>query len=112
MKDKNIGFEKRLERLEEISTIMEDDDTPIDKSMTLFQEGIKIASELQKELDKMERRIEILMNSPNEESADDTEEDSDEDEDIDNEDDNEKPKSTTKKAKKAEPKLELFPELD
>lgn len=110
MKDKNIGFEKRLERLEEISTIMEDDDTPIDKSMTLFQEGIKIASELQKELDKMERRIEILMNSPNEESTDDTEEDGDED--IDNEDDNEKPKSAKKNVKKVEPILELFPELD
>lgn len=111
MKDKNIGFEKKLERLEEISTIMENDDTPIDKSMALFQEGIKIASELQKELDKMERRIEILMNSPNEESGDNQEEE-DSDEDIDNEDNDEKPESAKKIAKKEEPRLELFPELD
>lgn len=58
------GFEEKLARLEEINEKMKEDDVTIDKSMFLFEEGIKIARVLQKELDKMERKVEILINQP------------------------------------------------
>ncbi|MCP5514809.1 MAG: exodeoxyribonuclease VII small subunit [Spirochaetales bacterium] len=58
------GFEEKLARLEEINEKMKEDDVTIDKSMLLFEEGIKIARVLQKELDKMERKVEILINQP------------------------------------------------
>jgi len=58
------GFEEKLERLEKINSQMKEDGISIDKSMQLFEEGIKIAGVLQKELDKMERKVEILMNQP------------------------------------------------
>ena len=58
------SFEEKLSRLEEISEEMKDEGLPIDKSMQMFEEGIKIAKTLQKELDKMERRVEVLVNQP------------------------------------------------
>ena len=58
------GFEEKLSRLEEISSSMKDSAISIDKSMVLFEEGMKIARTLQKELDKMERKVEILINQP------------------------------------------------
>ncbi len=58
------GFEEKLERLEAINEQMKEDGISIDKSMQLFEEGIKIAKTLQKELDKLERKVEILMNQP------------------------------------------------
>ncbi|MCL2706529.1 MAG: exodeoxyribonuclease VII small subunit [Spirochaetaceae bacterium] len=58
------SFEEKLSRLETISEEMKDEELPIDKSMQMFEEGIKIAKTLQKELDKMERRVEVLVNQP------------------------------------------------
>jgi len=58
------SFEEKLNRLEIISEEMKDEGLPIDKSMQMFEEGIKIAKALQKELDKMERRVEVLVNQP------------------------------------------------
>ena len=58
------SFEERLNRLETISEEMKEDGLSIDKSMQMFEEGIKIAKALQKEFDKMERRVEILVNQP------------------------------------------------
>ncbi len=58
------GFEEKLTRLEEINEKMKEDEVTIDKSMLLFEEGIKIARVLQKELDKMERKVEMLINQP------------------------------------------------
>ena len=57
-------FEEKLSRLEAISEEMKEDGLSIDKSMQMFEEGIKIAKVLQKEFDKMERRVEILVNQP------------------------------------------------
>ena len=58
------SFEEKLNRLETISEEMKEEELSIDKSMQLFEEGIKIAKTLQKELDKMERKVEILVNQP------------------------------------------------
>ena len=58
------SFEEKLARLEEISLKMKDNSISMDKSMNLFEEGMKLSKALQKELDKMERKIEILVNQP------------------------------------------------
>ena len=57
-------FEEKLNRLEKISEEMKKEGLSIDKSMQMFEEGIKIAKALQKEFDKMERKVEILVNQP------------------------------------------------
>jgi exodeoxyribonuclease VII small subunit len=57
-------FEDRLKRLEEISGRLKDSGVPLDEAFRLFEEGIKLARGLEKELLKMERKIELLINQP------------------------------------------------
>jgi exodeoxyribonuclease VII small subunit len=59
-------FEEKLSRLEEISEKMKDDSQPIEDAAALFEEGIKLAKSLENELSKIERKIEILVNKPDE----------------------------------------------
>jgi exodeoxyribonuclease VII small subunit len=58
------NFEARLEKLEEISDMIRKSDIPLDEAIKSFEEGIKLARTLQKDLDSAESRIEILMNAP------------------------------------------------
>jgi exodeoxyribonuclease VII small subunit len=58
------SFEERLERLEEISDEMQKGNIPLEEAVDLFEEGIKLSKGLEKELGKIERRIEILVNKP------------------------------------------------
>ncbi|MDR1252471.1 MAG: exodeoxyribonuclease VII small subunit [Treponema sp.] len=57
------NFEKRLERLEELGEQIRKTDIPLDEALTAFEEGIKLARTLEKDLEKVESRVEILMNS-------------------------------------------------
>jgi exodeoxyribonuclease VII small subunit len=58
------NFEKRLEKLEQIGEQIKQGDLELEKSIALFEEGIKLAKSLEKELSKIERKIEILINEP------------------------------------------------
>ncbi len=58
------NFEERLERLEELGGKIRQNDIPLDEALKAFEEGIKLARSLEKELEKVESRIEILMNEP------------------------------------------------
>ncbi len=58
------NFEERMNRLEEINENINSRDISIEKAMSIFEEGIRIAKSLQKDLDKMERKVEILVNQP------------------------------------------------
>ena len=64
--DKNPGtkktFEERLERLEELGDEIRKTDIPLDDAIKAFEEGIKLARDLERDLEKIESRIEILMN--------------------------------------------------
>ena len=55
-------FEERLERLEELGEEIKKSDISLDESIKAFEEGIILARVLEKDLDKIESRIEILMN--------------------------------------------------
>jgi len=54
-------FEASLEALEQIVRQLEDGDLPLEKSLELFEHGIRLARECQDRLSQAERRIEILL---------------------------------------------------
>lgn len=58
------SFEERLTRLEGISEEIQGGKLPLEKAVSLFEEGISLSKELEKELEKIERKIEILINKP------------------------------------------------
>ena len=58
------NFEAQLNRLEELTEQIQDGDISLDEAVTLFEEGIKLSKKLEKELTRIERKIEILVNNP------------------------------------------------
>jgi len=54
-------FEASLEALEQIVRQLEDGDLSLEKSLELFEQGIRLSRECQQRLDQAERRIEILL---------------------------------------------------
>ncbi|MFN2502604.1 MAG: exodeoxyribonuclease VII small subunit [Pyrinomonadaceae bacterium] len=54
-------FETSLAELEQIVTRLENGDLPLEESLELFEQGIKLSRECRERLSKAERRIEILM---------------------------------------------------
>jgi exodeoxyribonuclease VII small subunit len=57
-------FEERLSRLEELSEKIRDADLPLEEAVDLFEEGMKLSRSLEKELGRIERKVEILINNP------------------------------------------------
>ena len=57
------NFEQRLERLELLGEQIRKTDIPLDEALRAFEEGIRLAKTLEKDLEKIDSRIEILMNS-------------------------------------------------
>ena len=57
-------FEERLARLEEISEKIKSADLPLEDALAAFEEGIKLAKTLEKDIDKIESKVQILMNQP------------------------------------------------
>lgn len=58
------SFEERLNRLEEISNSIRDGEIPLDEAADLFEEGVNLAKGLEKELDRIDRKIQKLINEP------------------------------------------------
>ncbi len=54
-------FETTLDELEQIVGQLESGDLPLERSLELFEEGIKLSRECRTRLANAERRIEILM---------------------------------------------------
>jgi exodeoxyribonuclease VII small subunit len=57
-------FEERLDRLEELSEEIRNPDLALEDALACFEEGIKLAKNLEKDLDRIEGKIQILMNQP------------------------------------------------
>lgn len=55
------NFEMQLAALEKIVRDLERGELPLEESLRLFEEGIRLSRECQERLNKAERRIEILM---------------------------------------------------
>ncbi|MDP2681630.1 MAG: exodeoxyribonuclease VII small subunit [Deltaproteobacteria bacterium] len=60
-----IKFEDALKRLEEIVDALEKGDIPLEKSLKIFEEGVRLSRLCNKMLDKAEKKVEILMRSEN-----------------------------------------------
>jgi len=61
------NFEERLERLEGLSDRIRDGEVSLEEAAQMFEEGIKLARGLEKDLSRIERKIEVLVNQPSEE---------------------------------------------
>ncbi len=68
MANKELSFEEKLDKLEEISKNLQDPNTDLQKAVSLYEDGMKLANEVDQELSKIERRIEIVTSAPGESS--------------------------------------------
>ena len=62
-------FEKQMQRLEEIVSLLEKEDTDLETSIALDEEGLKLNKTLQQQLSKFEEKI-ASLNGEKEESND------------------------------------------
>ncbi|MDR1219504.1 MAG: exodeoxyribonuclease VII small subunit [Treponema sp.] len=58
------NFEERLARLEALSEKIRRPEISLDDALKAFEEGVKVAGALEKDLEKIEGRIALLMNAP------------------------------------------------
>ncbi len=58
------SFEERLTNLESLSEKIKGGNLPLEEAVALFEEGIKLAGGLEKELSRIERKVEVLINKP------------------------------------------------
>ncbi len=55
------SFETSLHRLEQIVKKLEGGDLPLDDAMKLFEEGIQLSQQCQKQLEEAENKVEVLL---------------------------------------------------
>lgn len=56
-----MDFENRLKRLEEIVHSMEAGDIPLERSLQIFEEGVKLARECTQQLNDAESKVKMLL---------------------------------------------------
>lgn len=61
-------FEEKLQRLEEISTLMEESKITLDKSVKLYDEADVLIKELKEELTKASEKVKVLVDKKGDES--------------------------------------------
>jgi exodeoxyribonuclease VII small subunit len=55
------SFEEATRRLAQIVAELEGGDLPLDRSLALFEEGVRLARSAEERLDRAERRVEELL---------------------------------------------------
>ncbi len=55
------SFEEKMDRLEEIVRVLEGQDRPLEESMALFEEGMRLSNECRDILEKTEKKITLLL---------------------------------------------------
>lgn len=58
------NFEENLKKLEKITNDIKKSDISLEDALKNFEEGIKLAAGMEKQLDEIEGKIQILMNEP------------------------------------------------
>ncbi|HEY5648872.1 MAG TPA: exodeoxyribonuclease VII small subunit [Nitrospiria bacterium] len=58
-------FEESLKRLEAIVSRLEKGELPLDESVKIFEEGIRLSKNCMKTLEEAERKVEILLEDKN-----------------------------------------------
>jgi exodeoxyribonuclease VII small subunit len=59
------NFEESMTRLEKIVEELESGKLPLEESLTRFEEGVKLSSQLHRTLEEAEKRIERLVENAN-----------------------------------------------
>ncbi len=59
---KETTFENAIERLEEIVEMLESGEAPLDESLSLFEEGVKLVKMCNDKLEKAEASVTKLVN--------------------------------------------------
>lgn len=58
------NFEENMKKLEKITNDIKKSDISLEDALKNFEEGIKLAARMEKQLDEIEGKIQILMNEP------------------------------------------------
>ena len=59
------SFEDNLNKLEKLTADIKRSDISLEDALKDFEEGIKLASGMENQLDEIDGKIQILMNEPN-----------------------------------------------
>lgn len=59
-----MTFEENLSKLENLTQDIKRTDISLEEALKDFEEGMKLAKSLEKDLDKIEGKIQILVNQP------------------------------------------------
>ncbi|MFD1428078.1 exodeoxyribonuclease VII small subunit [Kroppenstedtia sanguinis] len=57
----NLSFEEAMDRLEEVVEHLESGEVPLEESIRLFEEGMKLSRYCGEKLEKMEQHVEMLV---------------------------------------------------
>ncbi|HJT21428.1 MAG TPA: exodeoxyribonuclease VII small subunit [Nitrospira sp.] len=60
-----VKFEQAMARLEAIVGELEKGDLPLDESLKIFEEGVRLSKNCLKILDEAERKVEVLIKDQN-----------------------------------------------
>lgn len=63
-------FEENLQKLEKLTNDIKRSDISLEDALKDFEEGIKLAAGMEKQLDEIEGKVQILMNEPQPMSSD------------------------------------------
>ena len=69
MEENNVTFEAAIARLEEIVRALESGNTPLDESLALFEEGVRLVRLCNERLDGAEQKIKMLTFTPDGEAV-------------------------------------------
>jgi exodeoxyribonuclease VII small subunit len=61
MAKKSENFENMMNKLEEIASVMDNEQLTLEQSMKYYEEGIKLCNKLYKSLNEAEGKIKVLM---------------------------------------------------
>ena len=64
-KNDELNFEDSLMRLEQIAELLENENTPVEESISLFEEGIALKEICDQKLKKAKLKIEKIIKSKN-----------------------------------------------
>ena len=60
----SMSFEEKLERLQALSDEIKNPGTGLEDALSIFEEGISLAKSLENELNRIEGKIQALINNP------------------------------------------------
>ena len=72
-KNDELNFEDSLMRLEQIAELLENENTPLEESISLFEEGIALKEICDQKLKKAKLKIEKIIKSKNKITTEDFE---------------------------------------